>query len=121
MQLDGWPTGRLRFQGRAAELLRQGAVASATRELGENYAAYHAYLAEEFAKWGGPPDPGPYGDDFTRYMEDCTLVADLIRSEALLRRTRHYRLSGRALDQLAPLDDPPLVLDGALVSVESGA
>jgi hypothetical protein len=120
MQVDNFDPKRFRFSGRAAGLLREGAIASLIRELGDHYAAYHAELAAQVKQWGGQPDPLEYTGDFDRYAADCAAYADVIRSEWLLRRARDFRLRGRAFDLFDSRDEPPLVSDGLLVSVEAG-
>jgi hypothetical protein len=117
MEIENLNPNRYRFTGRAGALLRDGAIASLIRELGDNYAAYHEQLASEFARWGGPPDPSAYAGDFERYSQDCSIYADLIRSESLLRRARLFRMTGRGLAQLEPAGEAPWVADGRLVDV----
>jgi hypothetical protein len=118
MDIAGIQLGDFRFNGIAGDLQARGSTASLIRELGDNYAQYHAPLAREFAVTGGRPDPADF-DDVGAYMAACASVDRLLAAEALLRRCRGFRKLGRKL-----ADDPGSLpyVDGRhrLVSAETG-
>lgn len=89
------------------------------RELGDNYARYHRFLATRLGELGGRPDPGDF-EDFDDYGRVCTEVQNVLRAEAFLRQAWAFRQLGTPLRQGA---DPTLPLvdeHHRLVSAELG-
>ena len=125
MRLHPLTANCIEFPGRAGELERSGATAALFRELGDNYARYHAFLARELEASGGDPDPRDFrgdangvGADPAAYGRQAALVQRLVASEVLLRRAWVNRRHGRPLGD--PLTDfpPPFDADGRLVDIE---
>lgn len=111
------------FPGRAGELQRQGATSELVRELGDNYARYHAALVEAFDAAGGRPHPEDFGDRSQRggseaYLEAYERARGIVLAEALLRNCSQFRRNGRSVS--APMDPSVPLLDGSdrLVSFE---
>lgn len=109
----------LRFRGRAGELQRQGAGAALIRELGDNYAAYHADLADELARRGwAEPAPDDFRRDPAGYARAFQELQEILFAEALLRRARAYRHFGTPLDAAAPAAQPLVDARSRLISIE---
>ncbi len=103
----------IRFPDQAGALQRARATASLVRELGDNYEKYHAYLAGELERLGGPPDPSDH-ETFDSYAAAWAKVEAVVHAEATLRRCQGFRKRGRSL--AASLDPVvPLARDGRLV------
>jgi hypothetical protein len=108
----------LEFPGEAGELQRVGATASLVRELGDNYAQYHDFLAAELEKLGGRPKASGEGPS-PEFLAHWQRADDIIASEVVLRVCRGYRKAGRSL-AAAPDLDPALVdTRDRLLSVET--
>jgi hypothetical protein len=104
-----------RFPGAAGAHQRAGMTASLIRELGDNYEKYHASLAAELDRLGGPPDPSAYAT-FDDFAAACAKVEAVVHAEAALRRCHGFRKRGASL--AASLDPVvPLARDGRLVSL----
>lgn len=105
------------FPGRAGQYQREGRVTALIRELGDNYALYHAFLAAELERFGRRPRPRDY-PNAERYLAAWTRIQRIVLAEAMLRNVRAYRRTRRPLD--APLDPsvPLIGEDDRLVSVE---
>jgi hypothetical protein len=110
---------RVDLPGRAGRLQTQGSTAALVRELGDNYATYHAFLANRLVQLGGRPAPEEFrdGDDFYAAV---AAVQDVVKAEAILRICRNYRLYGGSLQ--TSVDPSVPLVDNAdrLVSVETG-
>jgi hypothetical protein len=113
---------RMPVIGRMRKFRQQGDLFSLIRDGGDNYAAYHAVLAEAWRRYGGPVSREDYAPDFEAYAEACTVGDDILMAEAMLRRmylfrTRQARLAPGAGDA----DPTPLVdASGELVSIAAG-
>ena len=125
MEIDPRTANLVDFPGAAGEHQRNGATAALIRELGDNYADYHAFLARRIEEIGGDPDPtGFHGggdgstDDHVGYARQANALQRIAASEMLLRAARNYRKHGRPLS--APLRDQPPISDAEykLVDVE---
>ena len=111
------------FPGRAGALQREGAIPALVRELGDNYAKYHAALAAALIQRGGRPNPAAYDDrnykgGSQNYLMAFERAREIVLAEALLRNCRAYRVNGRPLS--APVETDVPLLDSAdrLLSVE---
>ena len=109
--------GTVKFPSRAGEHQRAGATAALVRELGDNYGAYHRFLADSLAAVGKPPEPADFEtlDDYVRAWQ---IVQNLVTAEIVLRNCRDYRRTGRGLDRPHDPSTPLLDADNRLVSVE---
>lgn len=106
----------VRLPGAAGDLQAAGAKASLIKELGDNYARYHAFLSEEWRKLGSLPDPTKF-EDFSSYATALARFESVVHAEATLRRCEAYRRRGARLT--APLDlRVPLVADDMLVGID---
>jgi hypothetical protein len=106
----------VQFPDKAGEAQGAGATASLIRELGDNYVRYHAFLAAEVERLGGPPKPENF-KSFDNYAEAWTKIEALVHAEAALRRCRGFRVLGRSLNDALDLRTP-LARDDRLVSIE---
>jgi hypothetical protein len=104
------------FPDKAGELQKANATASVIRELGDNYSKYHAFLAAEVDRLGGPPDRSDY-KSFDEYADAWSKIEALVHAEATARRCRGFRRLGRPLDDALDLK-VPLAKDNRLVSME---
>lgn len=108
------------FGGRAGELNRAGATASLIIELGDNYATYHAQIAADWKRLGGPPDPKAFRglEGLVEYSRAFAQLQHLVYAEIFLRQAYGYRRLGWRLD-VPPSFGPALVDEsGALTSAE---
>ena len=97
-----------RFPNRAGELQQAGAISELVAELGDNYRAYHDFLASELRRVGGRPDPSAYSDG-DAYIRAYERGREIVLAEALLRNCRAFRRTGRTLDTFGgstPVLDP---------------
>jgi hypothetical protein len=120
MQIGLIPILEIEFPEPAGAYQRDGITASLIRELGDNYARYHGFLADKLADFEKVPEVDDYATS-EEYLAQWALIHDILRSEALLRTCRAYRLFGQPLNQ--PLDfthgETPIVDDQhRLVSIE---
>jgi hypothetical protein len=121
MNLNGINIRDLTFPGRAGELQAEAATAAFIREVGDNYASYNRFLAEEARRLGGSPHPDDYRPDrYEEYLRDATRARDIVAAEMVLRRARALRVEGKSLRE--PLDRSTPVFDAAhrLISAETG-
>lgn len=115
MNIPGINFGAVVFPGRAGELQNQGASASLYRELGSNYATYHAYLAQQVT--ARVANGRPKRDQFAtleQYLSAWGYLIDLVRSEQSLRLCKAMVLGTPAPAVLAAagapsMEDYPLV------------
>jgi hypothetical protein len=120
MDIGGLPL-HIEFPGPAGDYQRAGKTVALIRELGDNYAEYHAFLAEKASGVTSLPDPNEFHGDRDAYARACKRVMSLVQAEAVLRRCRAFRKLGRRLDEIAR-DEPALVTaDRRLNSVEPSA
>jgi hypothetical protein len=118
MDIAGIQLRRLTFPGPAGGFQAAGQTASLIRELGDNYAAYHEFLARQMLELGGRPDPLDY-DNFEDYAAACARLDEILSAEALIRRCRAFRQLGERLAD--PADGTPFVdAEHLLVSAEKG-
>lgn len=108
MRVGNLDLGRVKFPGRAGEYQRARATAALVRELGDNYAQYHEFLAEQLAAFDGPPQPDDYGT-FEAYAAEWSMIQNVVAAEAVLRNCRAFRRDGRRLD--APLPASGRLID----------
>ena len=125
MQVNPLTAGCLEFPGRAGELQRDGATAALLRELGDNYARYHAFLRRELDQSGGDPAPRAYrggvdgiGADPAAYGRQAAKLQRIVASEILLRRGWANRQQGRSLNDTLHDFPPPFDADYRLVDIE---
>jgi len=112
---------RLEFPDPAGSYQREKATASLVREVGDNYARYHAFLSAKLSDHGGRPDPNSYAENIAGYLDACEEVRDVLVAEMLLRRCRAFRKLGGSLDDRLDLNATPLVDEAhRLVSTELG-
>src|SRR3954451_12938668 len=119
MQIALLPILIVEFPDPAGQYQRDGMTASLIRELGDNYARYHGFLADKLAAFDKIPEFDDFGSS-QGYLDAWALIHDILRAEAALRTCRAFRLFGTPLDQ--PLDfahdEPPIVDENyRLVSV----
>jgi hypothetical protein len=119
MQIGVIPILVIEFPDPAGQYQREGMTASLIRELGDNYARYHGFLADKLAGFDKIPEFADFATS-QEYLDQWALIHDILRAEAALRTCRAFRLLGTPLDQ--PLDfshgEPPIVDDNyRLVSV----
>jgi len=118
--IAGLAIDSVEFPGRAGELHRNGATASLIAELGDNYVAYHEFLAGELKRRKPPRASGKQDEESIKeYLEGWSRLQDVVRAEAVLRACRNYRLGGK----LAPdyVREGPLLESGGatLGSIDS--
>jgi hypothetical protein len=101
MQVGLIRLSRIELPGRAGEYQRAGMTAALVAELGDNYAHYHGWLADQLARFEGPPDIDEYADT-SKYVDDWAIIHDVVRAEAMLRVCFLFRRDGRPLNR--PLD-----------------
>lgn len=115
----------LQFPDRAGELQRVGDTAALVRELGDRYAEYHDFLANEIAKIGKPPtqirsDSSVVTGDMDAFTQTWGRIHEVVVAEMILRVCRSNLLEGRSL--LQPADQTVPLFDARyrLLSVETG-
>ena len=78
------PLRELELPGNAGRLHRARDTRALVRELGGNYAGYHAFLAEELAKAPQRPNPDHFAN-IEGYLIACQRVHEIVLTEAFLR------------------------------------
>jgi hypothetical protein len=121
MEISELKIRHVRFPGRAGELQRQGATPALVRELGDNYASYHAFLARALQDLGARPEEAQMLEDIDAYFAAWDRIDDVVVAEVVLRRCRAHRQAGASLAD-APSRSVPLVDErDRLISVETQA
>ena len=116
MNIDATSFRHFQLPGRAGEFQRSRSTASLIRELGDNYEQYSALVRGEFTKAGGRPNPADF-ESMDDFLAAWGKIEEIVKTEALLRRARNFRLHRERLD--TPLDTTvPLVdSDDRLMSI----
>ena len=108
MKINEIDLGSLRFPGRAGELQAAGATAALIRELGDNYATYHDFLAKRLARFGGRPKAEDF-EDVQDYYDAWAEIESIVATEAFLRGVHRMRKLGQPLRVTLGGEDTPLV------------
>jgi len=108
---------RVEFPEPAGTYQREGRDTALIRELGTNYATYHAFLRTRLESFGERPQAKNFRSK-EEFYDTWAKIQELMRAEALLRACRLFILEGRRLD--SPLDPriPFLDANDRLVSAE---
>jgi hypothetical protein len=120
MRIGQVQIAELEFPGRAGELQRGKATAALVRELGRNYARYHAFLARELDRIDRRPGRKEMDQGFDVFLAAWDRLNDVLHGEALLRVCRAHELEGGALDAAADMTHPLVDEEHRLVSIETG-
>lgn len=124
MEIDPRTANCVEFPGAAGEHQRQRASAALIRELGDNYAHYHAFLVSRLEEIGGDPDPVSFRggdgaeDDHVAYARQANALQRIAASEVLLRAARSHRKEGRPLSAPSRAEPPLCDANYKLVDVE---
>lgn len=107
----------IEFPGQAGEFQKRQETAALVRELGDQYATYHKYLAEALEEIGERPDPKEFRS-YESFAEAWTPIEAIVHAEATLRRCRAMRKEGKRLDSGLDLRTPLIDTNDHLASVE---
>lgn len=99
---------RIELPGRAGALQRAGQTTELIRELGNNYAVYHEFLAGRLARFGSRPKAEDF-EDVEDYYAAWAEIESIVATEAFLRAVHRNRREGKPLRVTLGAEDVPLV------------